>query len=375
MNDIKKNKILFIIVEDKAFISHRLHLATYAMRNGYQVGLVCKISSHKDFLEKQGIRVFNWSLERGSFNLFLEMKAFYQLVSTLFKFSPDIIHAVAIKPVIYSAFASKITFIKSRVFALGGLGFIFSSERNLARILRPFVVLLLKIAFVGKKSRLIMQNLDDLKILLDLGVIQEEKTFLIKGAGVDTDIFSLVNETCRIPEVILPARLLWDKGVSEFVNAAKILKQEGIGAKFKLIGKNDPHNPESIPVNQLEEWQKEGFVEVVGFKEDMVKCLHECSIVCLPSYREGLPKSLLEAASCGRPIVSTDVPGCREIVKDGVNGYLVPPRDSSSLADALKKLIIDKDLRKVMGQKGRELVEKELSAEIVATETKKVWET
>ena len=373
MQDNKKHKILFVIVEDRYFISHRLHLAQYAIKKGYQVGLLCKISKHKEFLENEGVQVFDWSLVRGSLNLFLEIKALYQVFITLLEFKPDVLHAVALKPVIYSSFISKLVFLKSRVFALGGLGFIFSSDKFLAKLLRPLIVLVLKFTFSGNKSRLIIQNIDDKKTLIDLKVIRDEKIDLIKGAGVDMKVFSVFKEISGTPEVILPARLLWDKGIGEFVLAADILKKRGVNAKFTLIGENDPHNPECIPYSQIEEWKKEGVVEVAGFQDDMAKCMKNCSVVCLPSYREGLPKSLLEAASCGRPIVTTDVPGCREIVQDGVNGYLVPSKDPYLLAEALSRLLADKKLREIMGLKGREFVERGFSAEIVAIKTEKIW--
>lgn len=373
MKEHKNHKILFIIVEDRYFLSHRLHLAQYAIKKGYQVGLLCKISKHKEFLENEGIQVFDWSLVRGSFNLFFEIKAIYEILITLLKFAPDVLHAVALKPVIYASFASKLVFLKSRVFALGGLGFIFSSDKILAKLLRPLIVLVLKFTFSGNKSRLIIQNIDDKRTLINLKVIREEKIDLIKGAGVDMKIFSFIKEPSQIPEVILPARLLWDKGVGEFVLAADILKKRGINAKFTLLGETDPHNPECIPDDQIEDWKKEGAVDVAGFQDDMAKCIQNCAVVCLPSYREGLPKSLLEAASCGRPIITTDVPGCREIVQDGVNGYLVPSKDPDLLAEALSRLLTDRKLREVMGLKGREFVEREFSAEIVALKTEKIW--
>ena len=373
MKEHKNHKILFIIVEDRYFLSHRLHLAQYAIKKGYQVGLLCKISKHKEFLENEGIQVFDWSLVRGSFNLFFEIKAIYEILITLLKFAPDVLHAVALKPVIYASFASKLVFLKSRVFALGGLGFIFSSDKILAKLLRPLIVLVLKFTFSGNKSRLIIQNIDDKRTLINLKVIRDEKIDLIKGAGVDMKIFSFIKEPSQIPEVILPARLLWDKGVGEFVLAADILKKRGINAKFTLLGETDPHNPECIPDDQIEDWKKEGAVDVAGFQDDMAKCIQNCAVVCLPSYREGLPKSLLEAASCGRPIVTTDVPGCREIVQDGVNGYLVPSKDPDLLAEALSRLLTDRKLREVMGLKGREFVERGFSAEIVAIKTEKIW--
>ncbi len=373
LNKEKKRRILFIIVEDRYFISHRLHLAQFAIKKGYEVGLICRISKHKEFLKKNHIEVFDWSLVRGSFNPFLEVKAFFQLFSVFIKFSPSIIHAVALKPVIYSSLASKLIFLKSRVFAVGGLGFIFSSSKTLARFLRPIVAILLKFAFTGKGTRLIIQNKDDSKTLTNLGIVKEDKIELIKGAGVDTEEFSFIEEKTDIPEVILPARLLWDKGVGEFVEAARLLNKKGVNAIFSLVGEIDPHNPECIPQNKIDEWKQEGVVNILGFRDDMVNCIQDCSIVCLPSYREGLPKSLLEAASCGRPIVTTDVPGCREIVKHGINGFLVPSKNPVLLADSIYKLIIDKNLRKKMGKRGRELVEMELSAEIVSIKTEQLW--
>ena len=306
---------------------------------------------------------------RGSFNLFLEVKAFFQLFSVFIKFSPSIIHAVALKPVIYSSLASKLIFLKSRVFALGGLGFIFSSSKTLARILRPIVAILLKFAFTGKGTRLIIQNKDDSKTLTSLGIVKEDKIELIKGAGVDTEQFSFVEEKTDIPEVILPARLLWDKGVGEFVEAARLLNKKGVNAIFSLVGEIDPHNPECIPQNKIDEWKQEGVVNILGFRDDMVNCIQDCSIVCLPSYREGLPKSLLEAASCGRPIVTTDVPGCREIVENNVNGFLVDPKDSKSLADSIKLLVDDLKLREKFGKQSRVVVENTFSSEIINKQT------
>ena len=197
---------------------------------------------------------------------------------------------------------------------------------------------------------------------------------MIRGSGVNTKIFTPGGEPLGIPIVMLASRMLWNKGVGEFVGAARILKQEGIEARFILVGECDSENPESIPGEQLNEWSKVGMIEWWGAKTSMHKILIQAHIICLPSYREGLPKVLLEAASCEKPIIATDVPGCREVVNNGESGFLVPVEDSISLSYAIKKLVIDSKKRKIMGKNGRKIVEKEFSEEIIVFQTFKLYQ-
>jgi len=197
---------------------------------------------------------------------------------------------------------------------------------------------------------------------------------IVRGSGVDVKKFIPAEESTGVPIVMLASRMLWDKGVGEFIEAAKILKQEGVEARFVLVGDSDPENPASIPNAQLSEWHELGIVEWWGERGNMHEMLTQAHIVCLPSYREGLPKVLLEAASCGKPIIATDVPGCREIVHNGENGILVPLKDSSSLASAMKELINNPEKRKIIGINGRRLVENEFSEEIVVSQTLKVYQ-
>lgn len=367
-------KILFIVSEDWYFLSHRLNLARAAIESGHQVALLSKISSHRKLLESSGLTVFDWSLDRRSSNPIKEMRALWQVIKAIYFYSPNLIHAVALKPVIYASIACRWIGMRRHIFALGGLGFIFNSESWFAKILRPSIILLLRMAFSGEHSRVIVQNSDDLQKLLSLRIVSNRNIRLIKGAGVDTQIFSPQLESSLIPLVLLPARLLWSKGVGDFVTAASNLKAKGVKARFAVVGDRDPHNPECVSQSQIDAWQEEGAVEIWGRREDMSVVMNQASIVCLPSYSEGLPKALLEAASCARPIVAYDIPGCRGIVVDDDNGFLVPFRNQLLLENAIDILINDPDLRKKMGESGRLKVINEYSQELISKETLSVWD-
>ena len=368
-------RILFIISEEWYFMSHRLNLATEALENGYKVGLLCNPGKNTDLIKEKGVEVFNFSLSRTSLSPLNHIKTIIQISRIIKLFKPDLIHAVAIKPVIFSSLVTKFQNLESRVFALGGLGFIFSSNKILARFLRPFVVLFLRYCLSGGKTRLIMQNIDDCKKVWDLKLIKKNKTRLIEGAGVNTELFIPEEEKFKsIPTVILPARLLWDKGIGEFVEAAEIIKSKFITARFVLVGSQDLHNPENIKSQVIDKWVDQELIEYWGFSDDMPKIIREASIVCLPSYQEGLPKVLIEAASCAKPIVTTDVPGCKEVVSHGLNGYLVKERESEDLAIFLEKLILDKNLRYSMGQEGRKIVLNRFAENLITEKTRKVWE-
>jgi glycosyltransferase involved in cell wall biosynthesis len=348
-------------------------LAQAAIAQGYRVAVLCRDGQFKKKIESSGVEVFDWRLNRGSLNPLRELVAIWDAIVAMRGFRPNIVHAVAMKPVVYSALASGFTNSASMVYALGGLGFIFSSRRPLAHLIRPILLFLLRWIFSCTKVRLILQNPDDRDLLLSAKVIDSEKVRIIRGAGVDTREFSPQPNSITAHLVVLPARLLWDKGVGEFVAAARSLKNNEVSARFVLVGEPDTHNPECISQSQIDDWVAEGVVESWGSRDDMNRVLNQAMIVCLPSYREGLPKVLLEAASCGRPIVTFDVPGCREVVVDSVNGFIVPPRDVGALTNALKQLLLDPELCNQMGMTGRQKVLNEFSQEQVAKETVRVW--
>jgi len=372
--EFQLKRLLFVVTEDWYFVSHRLYMATVAVKAGYKVALLSKTSKYQELIEESGIEVINWSLNRRSRNLISEFKAFREISEVIDRFKPDIVHSVALKPILYTALQLKRKNTYANIYALGGLGFVFSSSKLKAQILRFLLVVILRWVLGGERVRVILQNPDDFNLLLRLKVITNDKTRLIRGVGVDTSLFSPSPKLHDKPIVLLPARILWDKGIADFVEIANRMKSYEVNVRFVLVGDPDPHNPESVSILQLEEWLEKGVVEWWGHKEEMQNIYQQAAIVCLPSYREGLPKSLLEAASCALPIVTYDVPGCREVVIDGINGFLVPLKDEHALLNAIKKLLDDASLCDKFGQAGRELVIREFSQQKIASETKKIWE-
>jgi glycosyltransferase involved in cell wall biosynthesis len=359
-------KIIFFVTEDWAFCSHRLPLAVAAKTAGFDVAVITREVNHGELIRQSGIRVIPFDMSRRSMNPFKELVAILRLCLIYWHERPDIVHQVAVKPVLYGSVAAQITGIPHVINALTGLGWLFTSASKRARLLQAIVRL--AFYFLLTRGKVIVQNDDDAVELQDMGIAKQHIN-LIRGSGVNTADYAAHPESdADIPIVVLPARMLWDKGVGEFVEAATQLKKRGVNARFVLVGDPDAQNPASVPTQQLITWHKEGMVEWWGKREDMPRILIQSHIVCLPSYREGLPKSLLEAASCGRPIVTTDVPGCREIVHDGDNGFLVEARNAAALADALAKLLANPELRQQMGQRGRERVLNEFSQEIIVAQ-------
>lgn len=358
-------KILFFVTEDWYFYSHRLPLAVAAKTAGFDVAVITRVTGHGEIIRQAGIRVIPFNISRRGMNPLKELPAILRLRSLYKKERPDIVHHVAMKPVLYGSIAAMLAGIPHVINALAGLGWLFISTSKRARLLQA--VIRRAFRFLLARGTVIVQNDDDALVLRGMG-IPEQHISLIRGSGVNTVDYAPHPESKDVPMVVLPSRMLWDKGVGEFVEAATRLRQRGVNARFVLVGEPDEENPASVPQRQLAAWQQEGAVEWLGRREDMPQVFAQSHIVCLPSYREGLPKSLLEAASCGRPIVTTDVPGCREIVRDGENGLLVEARNVPALADALAKLLADPELRQQMGRCGRERVLHEFSQEKIVSQ-------
>jgi len=257
-----------------------------------------------------------------------------------------------------------------------GLGYVFSSRDRLARLLRPCLHFAYRLLLNPRHSRVIFENPDDAVFFVENGAVHGSDAIVIRGAGVDVEKFQPESCPPAQPVVGLVARMLRDKGVYEFVEAAHRLHDAGVAARFVLVGDPDAENPASIPLEQLRSWHRQKGVEWWGWRENMISTWHQVHIACLPSsYGEGLPKALLEAAACGLPIVTTDAVGCREVVRDGDNGLLVPVGDVQALADALRTLISDADLRTRMGQRSRARAEQEFSSERVIGETLQVYDS
>jgi len=353
-------------------VSHRLPLAVAAQKAGFDVAVATRVGEHGETIRAAGIRLIPFSLSRRRGNPLREVAALARLY---YREQLDIVHHVALKPVLYGALAARLAGVPHVVNAVAGLGWLFTSSGLAARTLRPVICRLFAWLLGAPHSRTIVQNPDDFGLLIKIGV-PEDRLRLIRGAGVDTEVFTPALESP--PEavtVLFSARMLWAKGVGEFVEAARLLTQAGVKARFVLVGDPDPGNPASVPVAALRAWHGENGVEWWGHRDDMPAVFHTAHIACLPSYyREGLPKVLLEAAACGLPIVTTDAPGCREIVRDGDDGFLVPVRDTQALAVALRSLIDNVALRAKMGQRARAIVLSEFSQERVIAETLVVYQ-
>lgn len=367
-------RLLFVVTEDWYFCSHRLPLAHAARERGYHVGVATRVNAHGDRIRAAGIELLPLKrLRRSSMRPWNELAAIGELLSLYRRWRPTIVHHVAMKPVLYGSIAARLVNVPARVNALAGLGFVFSSPTWLATALRPAVKLAYGAALGGRRAITIVQNPDDRDLLVRLKLARPEAIELVRGSGVDLQRFAPTPLPDK-PVVMLMSRMLWDKGVGEFVAAARLLRAEGLDVRFVLVGAPDDENPAAIPLAQLEAWQDEGHVEWFGHRDDAAEVLAMASIVCLPSYREGLPKVLIEAAACGRALIASDVPGCREVVVNGETGLVVPPRNVDALASAIRTLVTRPDLRDLYGTRARALAEAQFGIDAVVDRTLTLYE-
>jgi glycosyltransferase involved in cell wall biosynthesis len=370
---MRGKRILYVVADDQAFVSRRLQLALAARNAGSVVAVATRVGAHAEAIRAAGIDVFPIRFDRGLRGPNVELATVADIVRAYKSFRPDLVHHVALKPILLGSLAAAMAGVPQVVNAMTGRGFVFLSNRLLARCLRPPVRLALMMIRRQRNGRVILQNPDDLDVWgdrLPLG----GKFVVIRGSGIDVRRFEPSPEPSPPVVVTLPSRLLWEKGVGEFVEAAKMLRGEGVRATFQLVGNPDAENPATVDVGVLEGWHRSGIISWRGWHEDMREVYRSSHIVCLPSYSEGLPNVLLEAGACGRPLITTDVPGCREVVTDGENGLLVPVKDSRSLAAALRRLIASPELRAAMGRKARETIVNEFAIESVIAQTLNVYE-
>ena len=366
---MKKNKLFFIVSEDKSFWSHRLSLALSAIDAGYDVTLVSNFNKLESKIKNRGVNVININFVRSSKHPFTDLKNIFKLIFILRKEKPDIIHNVALKTILIASIAGLFSKKMVIINAFTGLGYVFSSDQLHAKLIRFFIKPIFKLLFRRSNYWTIFQNPDDMNLFERLGLINLNQSTLIRGSGVETNKFIQSDDLNKIPVVMLASRMLWDKGVGEFVKVAKRAYKNKINAEFMLVGGIDNDNPMSIPLSTLKQWVSNGDVQWEGHSDNMSDMLASASIVCLPSYREGLPKVLLEAAAIGRPLIASDGPGCREIVRDKYNGLLVKMRDADSLYEAVLMLVNNRKMRETMGRNSRTLVETELSTTIINTQT------
>jgi glycosyltransferase involved in cell wall biosynthesis len=328
-----------------------------ALEQGYEVHIATSLTRYKDTLQDLGFKVHPLKLERSSVGLVSNIITFFQIMTLFMRIRPNIVHLITIKPLLFGGIASRITFIPCVVASVTGLGYIFTSEGIKTRLILSFIRILYRLALNRRNISVIFQNQDDLLNIEKLTGISKEKVSIIKGSGVDLDTFNYTPLQVRPPIVILPARLLIDKGVREFILAAKKLRKDRSKARFVLVGEPDMGNPSSILEKEIKNWENDGIIEYWGFRKDMPQVLASSYMVVLPSYREGLPKSLVEAAACGRAVVTTDVPGCRDAIIANKTGILVPSKDHRALAKAIKNLLDNRSICSELGKAGRVLAE------------------
>lgn len=351
-------KILFVVNVDWFFISHRLPIALAAIEEGYEVHLTCLITDKLKILEEHGIIVHPLSLSRSGVSIFHELKTIKSLCSIINNVEPDITHCITIKPVLYGNVIARFLKVPARVSSISGLGYVFIAKGVKARTFRWLISLWYKFALQGSK-KVIFQNSADRDLLRKFGAVIQQQELFIRGSGVDLNNYAVLPEPQGDLVVMLVARLLIDKGVNEFASAARIIRAERSDVRMVLIGDIDQGNPKSISSIQIERWVDDGIVEYWGYSQNVANSIAKSNVMVLPSYREGLPKSLIEAAACGRAVVTTDVPGCRDAIIPDRTGLLVPVKSSKLLADAILKLLNNKLLREEFAMNSRILAESE----------------
>jgi glycosyltransferase involved in cell wall biosynthesis len=373
-------KILFFANTDWYLYNFRLALAKALREQGVEVVLISPPGKYGEKLHAEGFRWHALPMQRRSLNPFRALWIIFKLAHLYRCERPDLVHHFTIKCVLYGTIAAKIAGIRGCINAITGMGYVFSSKDTLARLLGPFVKSVLKLILGNRRSRLILQNPDDVAALVSQRIISPERVRLIRGSGVNTSRFMPCKKSdCErggyVFKVLLSTRLLWDKGVMEYVEAARILQNSSAEQmEFLIAGSPDQGSPNSVSVGHIAEWENEGIIKHLGHVDRMAELLSEVDLIVLPTkYGEGVPRILIEAASAGLPIVATDVPGCREIVKHGVNGLLVPARNSNALAEAIRHIAENPSERSRMGAAGRKIAVNEFDEEIVIRDTFSVY--
>lgn len=357
--------IALVAGEDWHFLSHRLGLALAAKAAGFRVLVIVPPGKRTDEIRAHGLEVETVPISRNLSGAWRDLAAVWRIARLCRRHGVALIHAFALKPILVSALAARLAGTPCLTATISGMGYMFISGGVKARLLRGAVLTVFRLLLKRRGTAVIVQNKDDFTAVTAT-IATAEQTRLIRGSGVDPQVWSPCPEPEDMPPLaVLPARMLWDKGVGELVEAARLLKARNVPIRLALAGDADPGNPRCIPPEQLQAWAADGLVEWWGHQADMASVWARAHIAVLPSYREGLPKALLEAASCGRPAVTTDVPGCRELVEDGANGLLVPVREAAPLAEALERLAGSPELRRRLGAEARRRVETEFADHIV----------
>lgn len=360
-------RLMFVVNNPAFFMSHRVPVALAAQQAGYDVHVATMDGPAVADIQALGMTHHAIPMTRSGKHPLQELGTLLALLRLFRRVRPDVVHLVTIKPVLYGGIAARLARVPGMVAAISGLGFVFLSNSLKMRLVRAVVARLYRLALGHPNSRVIFQNANDRDLLKSLGAVRDEQVVMIRGAGVDLDAYRASPEPPSPPVVVtMVARLLRDKGVREFVEAATTLRARGVPVVMQLVGGLDAGNPASATQQEVDAWQRDGAVQALGERSDIAELYAASHVAVLPSYREGLPKSLIEAAACGRAVVTTDVPGCRDAIEPGQTGLLVPVRDAQALADAIARLVEDAALRQALGAAGRALAEREFDIGRVA---------
>jgi glycosyltransferase involved in cell wall biosynthesis len=370
-------RLLYVVNIPRFFVSHRLPLALAARDAGYEVHVATSDQDEEnlDRIRDAGLTLHPIPLVQHGRSPRDELRTLLALVRLYRRLQPDLLHHVTIKPLLYGGIAARLTRRRAVVAAMSGLGRAFRDHAGAAR--RPGVALrvALRLALPRRSTSLLFQNQEDLEVFRDLGLAAADRATLVRGSGVDLGRFRPSPEpepTTSGPVVLYAGRLMWQKGLGEFAEVARRLAPI---ARFRIAGYSEAGSPDAVPIAQLEEWAAEGRIEWLGAREDMPQVIADAHLVVLPTvYGEGVPKTLIEAAACGRAIVTSDAPGCRDICRDGVNGSLTPPGDVDALEAAVRRLVLDPGLRQRMGAAGRAIAEADFSSEQVIGATLALYE-
>jgi len=355
--DKKPKVIMFVVNPAVFFLSHRLPIALQAKKCGYEVHIATPFGSEVQTIKDHGFVHHAIPFTRKGQNLIIELKVIIKLIRLFVHIKPDLLHLVSIKPILYGGIAARISGVKKVVCAVTGLGTVFLGNTLKSKLRRWLVLEMYRAALKQNSLAVIFQNHDDSKILLTAKVVGEYQVHIIRGSGVLLADYPHIPEPKKKYIIVMVSRLLEEKGVLDFEKAARILLKRGLNVEMRLIGSVDSGNPSSIDQNLLDQWALEGNIQLLGYCDDIAIQYANSNIACLPSYREGLPKSLIEAAACGRPVVTTDVPGCRDAIIPEKTGILVPVNNAKAIADAIQILIENPVLRRKMGDAGRSFAE------------------
>ena len=370
-----KTKLVYAVSEDWYFLSHRLAMAEAAKQADYEIHVLCNDTGKIGLINSMGFSCHLINFSRKSWSPIKLIFEIILFINLLKKIKPDILHLVSIRPIIVGGIASKYYKIPIKICAMTGLGHIFTSKSIIKRLVRNLFVPLLRFSVKGNIMQILVQNKDDFELMENLSIANKSDITLIRGSGIDINYYKPLALPLEPPIVVgFVSRMLEDKGAGLVIQAAKIIRDETLNIKFLLAGKLDDQNPTSLNYSDIINAHDSGYINWLNEVTDVREVWKQSHIAVLPSRREGLPKSLMEAAASRRCLIASDVPGCREIALDGINAILIPPDNVTALVKAIKTLAYDKNLRINYAMESRKLVESDLSSEIVGKLTVSMYQ-